>query len=183
MTSLPTETREKAGWGKLGSQRYARYREAFDHADHCIEAGYHLQAIAVLDSLISDRLSSRLAFLTNKETSARLTCGQLCNQLLKVSTSSQDAPSQDATCFDEVVSEIQKWVHRRNAAIHGSAKILRRNDCNATFAGILESHMENATTGRALLRQFDKIDTKNRRAVGKSPATRPYAFFPERRKS
>ena len=65
----------------LGDRRYYRYCAAFDRADRAMQDGYYLEAITLLDSLIFDRLSSRLYHLTQRATKAPGT-GALCNELL-----------------------------------------------------------------------------------------------------
>jgi hypothetical protein len=52
----------------LGDRRYYRYCAAFDRADRAMQDGYYLEAITLLDSLIFDRLSSRLYHLTQRAT-------------------------------------------------------------------------------------------------------------------
>lgn len=160
--------REVGGHDGLGYSRFKRYRDAFMRAEHCIESGYYLEAIAILDSLITDRLASRVAHLTQKPVTERSTCGQLAGQLLQ-------GVERDPE-FQNVVSAIKTWVDRRNAAMHATAKIMRRRDAEVAFATLLAGHAEDARAGVDLLIAFDNLDTASRLLVGKRPATQPGAF-------
>lgn len=54
-----------AGEG-YGSLRYRLFVAANDHIERSIAHGFYCEAISVTESVISDRLESRLSFLTNK---------------------------------------------------------------------------------------------------------------------
>jgi hypothetical protein len=172
--------RDTAGWGTLGSRRYQRYVAAFDWSERCVERGYYLEAIAILDSLICDRLASRLGHLTGEGVELRLTCGQLCQRLIGGDSTTRSGSEKDAE-FREAIGSIREWVGRRNDALHAAAKVLHSDDSSRSFPTLLKSRRRDALDGKKVLRKFDDLDTASRARVGKSPATRPNAFFPERR--
>jgi len=60
-------SRDAGGWGGLGLNRHERFKAAFDRVVHCVDKEYYLEAIAILDSLIYDRMASRLNFLKKRE--------------------------------------------------------------------------------------------------------------------
>ena len=159
---------------ELGSRRFTRYRDAFDRAAACTEAGYPLEAIALLDSLISDRLASRLGYSSGQLAKERLSCGGLCHELLRPDVERDPA-------FREVVTRIRDWVAERNHAMHASAKALKSAD-GPSFSELLDSHGKVAAAGIALLRAFDELDVADRKKhkVGMA-ATQPHAFHPEKR--
>jgi hypothetical protein len=177
---MEDERREKAGRNQLGTQRYLCYVAAFDHVMDCCECGYHLEAIAVLDSLIGDRLASRLSHLLDEEVLVRLTIGQLSRKLLDPPTKNA-SPAEVDSAFQAVIKDIRAWVKDRNRAMHAIAKIIRDDEDARHFDELLESHRSIVEKGIALLQTFDKLDTAARQENGKSPATWPYAFFPEKR--
>src|SRR5262245_4974431 len=123
---MKDEKRKRAGRNQLGMQRYLRYVAAFDHVVHCFERGYHLEGIAVLDSLIGDRLASRLGHLLDGEASVRDTVGQLCRDLLDSKNGAP--PVEKDPAFQAVVKEIRAWVKERNSAMHATAKIIRDDE-------------------------------------------------------
>lgn len=176
------ETRRPAPWGSLGQARYERYVAAFDRVGQSIDAGFYLEAIAILDSLICDRLASRLGHLREIETPVRWACGRLCAELVGKPEDRASRGVEADPEFRQVVVGIQEWVHNRNIAMHGTAKVMRDAQSEKTFAELMQDAKHYAAEGRRLLRAFDDIDTKVRRKIGKSPATYPGAFFPQKRR-
>lgn len=143
---------------------------------HCVKGGYFLEAIAVLDSLIWDRLSSRLAFLSGASVEDRDTLGKICFQL--VGTSEKSGFERDPS-FREVELQIKKWVSKRNHAVHATAKVFRDETSDEDFRSILRTHEKTAEEGIRYLQKFDVLDTRSRQQVGKIPGSSPNAFFPE----
>ena len=172
--------REVGGWGGLGDRRYERYVDAFDWVEKCLGEGYYLEAIAVLDSLINDRLNSRLGYVTKTEIDSWLTCGQLCRDL--VGKGGKNTGAEKDADFRTAITDIQNWVKMRNEAMHATAKILRDEE-GQPFTAILQQHRQAAVDGIRCLRAFDELDTADRARVNKHPASAPNAFFPERRLS
>jgi len=157
------------GKKSLGTQRYQRYLAAFKRVERCLEEGFHLEAIAILDSLIGDRLASRLAYLLNKESNARWTVGGLCHKLLN--------GAETDSAFRACAEQIRGWTERRNRAMHATAKILRRVELTETFEELLQAHRGCVIDGIELLREFDELDTAARKANdAPKPATWPGAF-------
>lgn len=171
--------RDIGGFGGLGQRRYQRYCAAFDRVEHCVESGYFLEAIAILDSLIWDRLASRLDYITGKRIDSRMTTNQLCNQLVGNGTTT--GGSEKDIAFRNVVMDIRAWVHKRNDAVHATAKVFRADTSKKDFAATLRPHRQTAFDGIHCLQTLDRIDTKDRAKAGKYPANFPDAFFPRRR--
>lgn len=170
-----------AGHNQLGTKRYLRYVDAFDHVIKCSNRGYHLEAIAVLDSLIGDRLSSRLGHLLKAEVSVHLSVGQLCSRLL-LTPAKNAIPVEVDSAFQAATRNIRDWVKKRNIAMHATAKIIRDDEDTRDLRKLLKSHRIIVEDGIALLQAFDKLDTAARQTNGKHPATWPSAFFPEKRR-
>ncbi|MFJ4656239.1 hypothetical protein ACIP5Y_33660 [Nocardia sp. NPDC088792] len=173
--------REKARGPELGYQRLDRYIAAYDWAERCIDTGHYLEAIAVLDSLIGDRLASRYTYIRREEPIDLPAVGELCSRLLKGFRKAENPRVETDPRFCAVIEEIQKWAKTRNSAMHQTAKILRNGAVSVAFVDILEDHRQTALDGVALVRQFDELDTAARRQAGKLPGTYPNAFFPEKR--
>lgn len=175
------QTREKARGHELGHLRLDRYTAAYDWAVQCIDTGHYLEAIAVLDSLLGDRLASRYSYVRRTEPSVRPAVGQLCKVLLHGPPKVVNPPIEVDPQFRAVIGEIQGWAKTRNSAMHQTAKILRNGAARVGFKDILDEHRQTALDGIALLRQFDELDTLDRQRAGKRPGTWPNAFFPEKR--
>jgi hypothetical protein len=146
----------------------------FDRIEASIQKGFDIEAIALLESLMCDRLSSRLAYKTNKEFDIKLTLAQACSQLL--------ALSEDSSEFRESIVQIRGWAKQRNKAVHEIAKIYR-SDAIAPqhFRDVLTDNHQFALRGVELLRDYDELDRKDRGKSRRNPASHPAAFFPERR--
>jgi hypothetical protein len=172
-------TRDVGGGEGLGGRRYQRYRDAFNWIEDCMASGHYLEAIAILDSLLCDRLSSRLGYVAGKEIESRMTCGRLCQGL--VGNNATSFGSEENAAFRAAIGNIQKWVERRNKALHATAKVLRSDTSAKDFAAIVQSHRQDAIDGIKYLQTFDTVDTASRESAGKRPASYPNAFFPERR--
>ncbi|NEW27797.1 hypothetical protein [Nocardia cyriacigeorgica] len=175
------ESREKSQGATLGYRRWHRYVGAFDRVQHCIERGYYLEAVAILDSLITDRLTSRVGYLSGAEPRIE-PIGPLCRALIGRSDARDGAGLEHDDEFREVVEEIRTWAVERNHAIHATAKILRSDDPVVSFDDALRVHHRTALRGVALLQRFDRLDTSARQRNGTIPASAPNAFFPERRR-
>lgn len=173
-------TRPSAGGNELGSRRYQRYCAAFDWVEGCIDKGYYLEAIAILDSLLLDRLSSRLGHVSGEPVGSRSSTGGVCKALLG---DDPNGGSEREVEFREAIRGIWTWVGRRNEAMHATAKILESDSSLDNFESILKAHCRDAIDGIQHLRTFDALDTASRaRAHAQPPASFPDAFFPERRR-
>jgi hypothetical protein len=170
--------RDVGGYGGLGDRRFERYCAAFDRVKHCVESGYFLEAIALLDSLIWDRLSSRLGHLMGDPIDIDKNLGVVCSQL--IGDTGAGGRERDVA-FRDTVWQVKQWLVRRNDAVHATAKVFRADTSPEDFNAILTSHKTTVEDGMKYLREFDVLDTKSRGEVGKFPASYPDAFFPEKR--
>lgn len=172
--------REKAQDPILGHRRWRRYADAFDRIQQCMRLGYHLEAIALLDSLITDRLTSRIGHLQQGPAQAKA-LGPLCTTLLGRGESPSDKGIEDDVRFRATIGKIRQWATERNEAMHAAGKILRSADPTMSFSEALTIHHQTALDGVALLQEFDLLDVEDRRPTGRIPASAPHAFFPELR--
>ena len=98
------------GYGKL---RYMLYTSAKSRIEECIEHGYYGEAVTIIESVITDRLESRISFL-KKENVGFGTLGHLIKEAKKVET--------DAELLD-LFAELDNWREKRNTAVHELVKI------------------------------------------------------------
>jgi hypothetical protein len=98
----------------VGALRYTLFKEGHARIQAAIGAGFFLEAITLTESLIADRLESRLSFLTGSDISF-LSLGPLI-----------DLTKQHET-YPEVrglvTSDVDDWRRQRNAAAHEMLKI------------------------------------------------------------
>ncbi|MFE3257056.1 hypothetical protein [Nocardia sp. NPDC059229] len=171
--------REKAQGPDMGVRRVERYTAAFDWVIACLDTGHFLEAVAVLDSLIGDRLASRFSYLRKEQPLESMTVGDLCGALLNGSTKKSNPAIEEDPQFRAVIEDIQAWSKVRNIAIHATAKIFGNDDPAISFADGLTVHRDTAVQGVRLLQQFDLLDTAARAAQDRVPGTYPNAFFPD----
>jgi hypothetical protein len=125
----------------------------FERITRSIDQDFPIEAIALLDSLIYQRLSDRLRILTKKgKLTGRLTLGQLCTIL--VGTKGSGGIEKDKH-IRAVEIELHDWVKSKNKAVCSSANLFHSDTTDAEIHQILELHREAAREGIRLLRDFE----------------------------
>jgi hypothetical protein len=98
---------------RYGSLRYQLYVAAKKRIEECIQTGYYCEAITIIESVITDRLESRLSFLKGEDFSFK-TLGTL---ILEAGKFEQD------TELIGLLKELDTWRENRNRAIHELVKV------------------------------------------------------------
>lgn len=99
------------------TQKYLSYSAAWERMDQAIQQGFFLEAVAIQESMIFDRLRSFLSFYEGGEIDNRVPLKRIVRRW-------QDALNrmahEDASfSFDvNLVSDTLAWVDDRNAVIH-----------------------------------------------------------------
>lgn len=101
-----------AGKG-YGTRRRLLLEAARIHIERSIELGFFCEAIAVSESIISDRLESRLSWLT-KESVGFKTLGWLINTLRQYESDQE---------LIHLLGDLDAWRKRRNGALHEMVKV------------------------------------------------------------
>lgn len=179
---MEKQVRQSARDPQFGDRRARRYTAAFDWVMESIETGHYLEAVAVLDSLLSDRLASRYWHVRKERPTSKDTVAGLCRKLLEGFDIKTNPAVETDRSFIAVIEAIKVWTAARNDAIHATAKIFSMDDPDAEFASALELHCATAIDGVRLLQEFDDLDTAARKLAGEIPGTYPNAFFPDRRR-
>lgn len=138
-----TTVRRTRGW---------LYRQAFAQIKKAQEQGFYLEAITLVESLITDRLESRLSHLKGKDFSFK-TLGSLIEAISQCET--------DAEIKTLVRDELDPWRHERNRALHEMAKLAEGEE--STWQERTERLAPTARRGSALLRKIDKHVSRQRR--------------------
>ncbi|MFT5915887.1 MAG: hypothetical protein ACJAWV_001955 [Flammeovirgaceae bacterium] len=60
------KTRNHIGNEGVSKNRYELYQLAFKQFDKAIEAGFYLEAVTIIESIIADRMESRIGQLTEE---------------------------------------------------------------------------------------------------------------------
>jgi hypothetical protein len=101
-----------AGHG-YGTRRRLLLEAARGQIERSIVAGFFCEAIAVSESIISDRLESRLSWLTKQNVGFK-TLGWLIKELKKYEFNSD---------MNRILIELDGWRVQRNSALHEMVKV------------------------------------------------------------
>lgn len=129
----------------IGTLRNKLYKEGFLQIKESVELGFYLEAITIIESLISDRLESRLSYILGKDFSSK-TLGALITKCKKEEV--------DMLLCNLVSEDLDAWRIERNSAIHEMVKISSVNA--SSWSERRASLKPTAEKGLRLLRQIDK---------------------------
>ncbi len=127
------------------------YKSAFARITEASNLGFFLEAITLIESLVSDRVESRLSFIGDEDFSFK-TLERLIKKAKELET--------DLVMKTLVESELKVWAGKRNRALHEMAKIENGdvsswNERYALLKPVVDS-------GVKLLRNIDRQVTKLR---------------------
>lgn len=98
----------------IAQKRFDRYYNVLYQYNNAVEKGFYIEAITLMESLLSDRLESLLNQLGSTSEYSFLPLGNLLSALKKYRTLSE---------FEEIINKLDDWRKSRNHAIHEMAKI------------------------------------------------------------
>ena len=130
----------------VSSERYDLYRCALGRIANAIESKFYLEAIGLVESLISDRLESRITEVTGKDFSFK-TLGQLIMKMKKI--------EQDINLRTIIINDLDRWREKRNIAAHEMVKIEQGN--TISWADRISINENVANEGIDLFRQIDTM--------------------------
>lgn len=107
---LRAEAYSGKGYGTL---RYHLFERAAQHIEASIAAGYYCEAIAIIESIITDRLESRLSWLKGTNVGFQ-NLGKAINDLKSCETDEE---------LKAVLLDLNSWRKQRNKALHELVKI------------------------------------------------------------
>ena len=113
------DKRAVANTEEVGQLRYDTYRKSISRISSSIEAGYYLEAITLCESLIADRLESRLNYLTNSDNFSFKNLGKLQEGIIK-----HDNIEELKRMMIYQKGDLDIWRDSRNNALHAMAKIV-----------------------------------------------------------
>ena len=100
------------------AQKFLSYTKAWERINSAIEAGFHLEAITIEESIISDRLLSYVLGVTpNSKIHKRSGLGELISHWRKHAGAS--LLNSDGSDLGKTTDE---WRRKRNTAVHGLVK-------------------------------------------------------------
>ncbi len=129
----------------MAKKRQHVYGRVFEQIRRGMSKGCYLEAIALIESVLSDRLESRASYLTGTDYSFK-TLERLIKKLGEVET--------DYVLMKLFASDVLAWKDARNVALHEMAKISVGD--RASWTARLQEIKQAATQGLGLLRRVDR---------------------------
>lgn len=130
----------------LGQSKQNLYRSAYLRIQRAIKIGAHIEAVALIESIMSDRLESALSLLTHEQVHAS-TLGILISKFDKVSE-----------LEPEFRSALYEWNDSRAFVIHQMVKLT--NEESSTWLQRIAFARSTAKEGVILLGQLRKVTDK-----------------------
>lgn len=112
--NLKKSTKSPAERGNI--QKFAAYTEAFARIKSGLDTGHPIEAIAIEEAILSDRISSHLTHYKSMPGGEYPAFGNLIKKWEKLSSRLQDNQGE------KLAIKTKTWKDRRNAAIHGLVK-------------------------------------------------------------
>lgn len=100
-----------------GTRRRMLYESARDQIERSIQSGFYGEATALCESILADRLESRLSFLQNKNCGFQ-TLGKLVEALRSVEKGDETQPLRNT------IAAVEVWRKLRNRALHEMVKVV-----------------------------------------------------------
>jgi hypothetical protein len=142
------------GYG-YGTQRLLLFTNARKHIENSIANGYFCEAIAVIESIISDRLESRISYIT-KSNVAFKPLGWLIRRMRALETDEE---------LRRLIAQLDSWRELRNGAIHELPKV-ERGKPKTSWQDRVANLRSSATDGYHLLRAiYNRVADLNPRHI------------------
>ncbi len=155
----------------LGTARYQEIHRASEQAAKAHLNGFSIEALMLMESILSDRIESRLRYLRDLRGAKRAMPASLKGMLEELQ-SCETVPG-----FRDLARRADAWRGARNEAAHGMAKIADLEGArwvdkySAVAAAVIE--------GAQILLDFAEFDAADRLANKvRPPATAPNALTP-----
>lgn len=137
-------------------ERYHQIMDGMGRYNMAMQSGFYIEAIALMESAISDRMESTLNYLFPFMDYSYGTIGYLADALSKTN------------CYSsELLSEIKGWAKKRNNAIHQMMKLL--SDQDKSFQERYDELEQCAKEGKVLFGKFENEHRKLKRYQEKHP--------------
>jgi hypothetical protein len=104
----------------VGKQRQALYANAYTRIDEAIKQGFFLEAITIEESIITDRLEARVAWLSEQTQREFRNLGPLV-QILQGKGKNKKIQESDPKMLG-LLPKIDEWREQRNEALHELVK-------------------------------------------------------------
>ncbi len=136
----------------VSQERYELYKAAFSWIGKSIDEGYYVEAISILESLITDRLESHLSLLLDKDCGFK-TLGALIQAIRLQDKDQSNKTDEHKLLHSLVLEDLDQWRNARNKAAHEMVKI--ENGKRVSWEERVKINKTVAETGLRLVREID----------------------------
>lgn len=143
---------------KKNMKKYKKYSFVFERINESIKANFPIEAIALEECIVADRLRSFLR-------SAKPLC--LKDGLLSTSRLIDESKKNVPTTDRCVLIQTQDWIRRRNSIIHGVIISKTGEESSNDNHEFIKNAKDIATTGMELVRKLDAWVRRTKRVLNK----------------
>jgi hypothetical protein len=148
--------------------RYQLFRSTAEHIVGAFHAGFYLEAVTLIESVLGERFESRLQYHDVQDPGFH-TLGYVIKSLRRREKEGSD--------FKELLERADQWRLDRNCVLHEIAKTAEGD--RRPFRNKLKISRAVVLDGTRLLLDFHELDEAARKRAGKRPpASSPDAFEP-----
>lgn len=143
----------------VAQNRYEIYKHAMSRYKLAFEQGFYFEAVAIMESVIADRMESRIGELTNTEVSFD-TLSNLRDRLIgKKDKYTKIETNEDLEkLYNKIVSD---WAGKRNKALHQVVKISIKEPKD--WETTLSKAKEAAEEGKKYFNELNKLLKRERK--------------------
>ena len=131
------------------------YRDGMDQFNKAMSNGYYIEAMAILESMMSDRLCS-VYYERNSKTGKFIATSNLNKDVCGKIITTEECPE-----INDLYKKINDWLKKRNEAIHGVVKI--KPDEKRSLSERYDEIHYHAEYGYDIFRELDKVVKKHKR--------------------
>lgn len=148
---------------QVGTARHRMYKDAIARYQDAMKNGFYIEAISLMESLISDRIESLLNAIAKTNNTKENYSYRPLGNLVRAALNNKGIVLPKAII--DILNEIKEWAKKRNAAIHEMAKLSDTN-ISISFSSKYEDLRSVAEEAYKLFREFDKALASYRKSIG-----------------
>ena len=133
------------------------YTKGFKQINNAYKNGFFIEAITIIDSMITDRLEAYVQFLLYGE-DKQFVAESLFNALKSFGSVTKEKNVRDED-FKQIYNKIEGWVPKRNNAVHNFV-IIRQDSLDDSADVRLQKLKDTADEGLLLVREVMSYTSK-----------------------
>ena len=133
------------------------YTKGFKQINNAYDNGFFIEAITIIDSMITDRLEAYVQFLLYGE-DKQFVAESLFNALKSFGSVTKEKDVRDED-FKQIYNKIESWVPKRNNAVHNFV-IIRQDSLDDSADVRLQKLKDTADEGLLLVREVMSYTSK-----------------------